>query len=147
MGMIDVGYKEKTVRIAKARARVILGKEITDKIKNNNIPKGNILEIARIAAILAAKKTPELIPLCHNIEVDSIEVNFALQEEIVIIKAIVKATAKTGVEMEAMTACSVAALTIYDMCKMFSREIKILDIELLEKQGGKSGHYKREEKA
>lgn len=147
MGMIDVGDKEKTVRIAKARARVILGKEITDKIKHNNIPKGNILEVARIAAILAAKKTPELIPLCHNIEVDSIEVDFVLQEEIVTIEAIAKATAKTGVEMEAMIACSVAALTIYDMCKMFSKEIKILDIELLEKQGGKSGHYKSQEKA
>ena len=143
IGMVDVGEKKKTVRIAKARGFVKLSPDIVKKIKDNNIPKGNILETARVAGILAAKKTAELIPLCHNIELELVEVDFILKQEGVIIETLAKTTAKTGVEMEAMTACSLAALTIYDMCKMFSKSIEITSIELIEKKGGKSGVYKK----
>lgn len=141
--MIDVGGKEKTVRIAKASAVVELDQEIIEKIKNKTVPKGDVLEIARVAGILAAKKTDEIIPLCHNIEIDYVELCFTLESKAVSIESIAKTTAKTGVEMEAMVACSVAALTVYDMCKMFSKSIKISDIELIEKQGGKSGDYRK----
>ncbi|MFH1504180.1 MAG: cyclic pyranopterin monophosphate synthase MoaC [Candidatus Omnitrophota bacterium] len=141
--MIDVGKKEKTERIARAGAFVELSPEIIEKIKSNAIPKGNVLEIARVAGIMAVKKTDEIIPLCHNIEIEYADVSFMVKQEGVEIESIVKTTAKTGVEMEAMAACSTAALTIYDMCKMFSKSIKITNIELLEKRGGKSGVYKK----
>jgi molybdenum cofactor biosynthesis protein MoaC len=141
--MIDVGAKEKTVRIAKASAVVELGEEIIEKIKNNAVPKGDVLEIARVAGIMAAKKTDEIIPLCHNIEIDYVNLSFIIKSNEVIIESIAKTTAKTGVEMEAMVACSAAALSIYDMCKMFSKSIKISSIELIEKQGGKSGDYRK----
>ena len=142
-GMIDVGLKAKTKRIAIARSYVQLNNEIVDKIRNNQMPKGNILETAKIAGIMAAKKTAELIPLCHNIEIEHVGLEFELHDSGVLIKAEARTTAKTGIEMEVMTACSIAALTIYDMCKMFSHSIKIENIELLEKRGGKSGTYKK----
>lgn len=141
--MIDVGRKEKTVRTAKALAVVELGEEIIERIKNKAVPKGDVLEIARVAGILAAKKTDELIPLCHNIEIDYVNLSFIIKSKDVVIESVVKATAKTGVEMEAMLACAAGALTIYDMCKMFSKAIKISNIELIEKQGGKSGDYRK----
>ncbi|MFH1798949.1 MAG: cyclic pyranopterin monophosphate synthase MoaC [Candidatus Omnitrophota bacterium] len=141
--MIDVGEKGKTVRIAKAAAIVELDQKIIERIKNKTIPKGDVLEISRVAGILAAKRTYEIIPLCHNIEIDYVDLCFTLESKTVSIKSIAKATAKTGVEMEAMVACSVAALTVYDMCKMFSKSIKISNVELIEKQGGKSGDYRK----
>ncbi|UCD15379.1 MAG: cyclic pyranopterin monophosphate synthase MoaC [Candidatus Omnitrophota bacterium] len=141
--MIDVGKKEKTQRIAKAQAFIHLNKEIIKRIKKNNIPKGNVLEIARVAGILAAKKTDSLIPLCHNIELDYVDINFKIKPTGLLIESRVKSRAKTGVEMEAIVACSMAAVTVYDMCKMFSKTIKISDIELLEKRGGKSGDYQK----
>ena len=147
IGMIDVGSKKKTERMCRARGFVLLNEELVEKIKNNEIPKGNILEMARVAGILAAKKTPDLIPLCHTIEIECVNIDFSFEKTKVAIESVVKATAKTGVEMEAMAACSIAALTIYDMCKMFSKEIKISNIELIEKSGGKSGHYKKESEA
>lgn len=142
-GMIDVGQKEKTHRIAKARSFVKLGKEILKKVKDNQIPKGNVLEMARTASIFAAKNTPQLIPLCHIIEIEYADTEFTFKTDGIIVESKVSAHAKTGVEMEALTACSIAALTIYDMCKMFSKEIEIQDIYLLEKTGGKSGDYVR----
>lgn len=143
MGMVDVSVKKNTLRVARARAEVFLGKEIIKKIKTKALPKGDVLEDARISGILACKKTHELIPLCHTIGVEYADICFVLSSERVIIESVVKTTGKTGVEMEAMIACSVAALTIYDMCKMFSKEIEINKIYLLEKEGGKSGHYIR----
>lgn len=142
-GMIDVGAKKKTKRQARAQALVKLNKEIIEKIKNEKMPKGNVLENARAAAILAAKRTSSLIPLCHNIELEYVGVDFLFQEDGILVKSLIKSTGKTGVEMEAMVACSVAALTIYDMCKMFSKSIEIQNVYLLEKRGGKSGTYLR----
>jgi cyclic pyranopterin phosphate synthase len=146
MGMIDVGDKGKTRRTAKARAFVKLNKEIIKRIKNDDMPKGDVLEDARVAAILAVKKTSELIPLCHNIDIEYAEVDFTFKADGILAESTVRTTGKTGVEMEAMVACSVAALTIYDMCKMFTRSIEIKDIYLIEKRGGKSGVYKRDKK-
>lgn len=143
LGMVDVGNKERTQRIAKARVSVTLNKELIDKIKQNEVPKGNVLELARVAGIMAAKKIDQLIPLCHNIELEHVNLEFFFEDDGVRIESIVKATAKTGVEMEALAACSMAALTVYDMCKMFTRSIEIRDLYLVEKRGGKSGDYKR----
>jgi cyclic pyranopterin phosphate synthase len=142
--MIDVGKKRKTKRLARAQAFVKLNKEIIEKIKKQKLPKGNVLENARVAAIFAAKRTSTLIPLCHNIELEYVEVVFSFKEDTILVKSLIKATGKTGVEMEALVACSVAALTIYDMCKMFSKSIEIKNICLLEKRGGKSGIYIKE---
>ncbi len=142
-GMIDVGQKEKTYRLAKAQAFVKLDKEILKKVKNNEIPKGNVLEMTRTASIFAAKNTPQLIPLCHIIEIEYANTEFIFKNDGILIESKVSAHAKTGVEMEALTACTVAALTIYDMCKMFSKSIEIQNICLLEKTGGKSGVYIR----
>lgn len=139
--MIDVGEKERTKRLARAQAYVRLNREIVRKIKANTIPKGNVLEYARIAGILAVKKTPELIPLTHSIEIDYAGIDFSIKADGILIESLVKAYAKTGVEMEALVGCCAAALTIYDMCKMFSRPIEIGKICLLEKRGGKSGDY------
>lgn len=141
--MIDVANKKETKRLARAQASVRLDKKIMKRIKDDFMPKGNVLEIARLAAILGAKNTAGLIPLCHNIELEYVDVDFLLKEDGILVRSLVKATGKTGVEMEAMTACSVAALTIYDMCKMFSKDIEIGNIILLEKRGGKSGIYRR----
>jgi len=143
-GMIDVAKKKKTVRVAKAIAFVKINEAVVKKIKNNQMPKGNVLEMARAAGILAAKKTPELIPLCHTLELEYVAVDFVLKGDGVRITSEAKAIARTGVEMEAMTACSVAALTIYDMGKMFTKSIEITDMYLVEKRGGKSGVYKRQ---
>ena len=142
-GMIDVGPKEKTHRIAKAQAFVKLNREILQKVKNNEMPKGNVLEMARTAGIFAVKNTPQLIPMCHIIEIEYANTDFSFKADGILIESKVSAHAKTGVEMEALTACTAAALTIYDMCKMFSKEIEIQDIYLLEKTGGKSGDYTR----
>ncbi len=143
--MIDVGKKKETKRLARAEAVVRLNKEIIERIKNGSMPKGNVLEAARVAAVLAAKKTASLIPLCHNIELEYAGVDFKLTQDSITAQSLVKSTGKTGVEMEAMVAVSAAALTIYDMCKMFTKSIEIEKIHLLEKRGGKSGVYIRKE--
>lgn len=142
-GMIDVGNKRKTRRMARAQAFVMLNKEIIKRIKNNDTPKGNVLEDARVAGILACKNTALLIPLCHNIELEYAGVDFKFTDDGLIIESLIKSTGKTGVEMEAMVASTVAALTIYDMCKMFAKSIEIQDVCLIEKRGGKSGAYIR----
>jgi len=141
MPMVDVSDKNVTLRTAQAQAVVFLGADIIGKIKSNQIPKGNVLEVSRIAGIQAAKKTPDILPMCHNIELSNVNLEFNVEAEKITITSIVKASAKTGVEMEALTAVGVAALNIYDMCKMFSKSITISDVELLKKTGGKSGDY------
>lgn len=143
LGMIDVTEKVATKRIAKAHAFVKLDKELLEMIKNNKVPKGNILEIARIAGVTGGKKTSDLIPYCHNIQIGKIGVDFKLDNSGVHIYSMAKTTDKTGIEMEAMVACSLAALTIYDMLKMFNKKIEISQVWLTEKDGGKDGIFKR----
>lgn len=141
--MVDVSEKEITTRTAEAYAEVKVSKEIFDAIKNNEIKKGDVLAIAKFAGIQAAKKTSELIPLCHNIFISKIDLELKLNSKkiTVEIKSYAKTTAQTGIEMEALTAVSVAALTIYDMCKAIDKSMVINEIKLLSKTGGKSGNY------
>lgn len=139
--MIDVGEKKDTKRIAKAQAYIKLNPEIVGLIRANKIPKGNVLEAARFAGILAAKNTAGLLPLCHNLPLNYVGVEFTVEKTGVLINTEARCTGKTGVEMEALVAASTAALTIYDMCKMFAQNLEISEVFLLEKQGGKSGHY------
>ena len=143
--MVDVALKQKTIRTAKASCTVSMNKETFLLVKDGNTAKGDVFGIARIAGILAAKKTHELIPLCHPISISSIKINFELDENKYLIKIIsdCKLNDKTGLEMEALTSVSIAALTIYDMCKAVDKNIIISDIKLLEKSGGKSGKFKR----
>ena len=141
--MIDVGAKKDTKRIAKAQAYIKLNAEIVGLIKTGKIPKGNVLEAARFAGILAAKNTAGIIPLCHNLPLNYVGVEFKIKADGVLIEAEARCTGKTGVEMEALVACTVAALTIYDMCKMFAVDLEITEAYLVEKSGGKSGIYRK----
>lgn len=143
INMVDITDKEPTERIAIAKGAVILSKDAYEKVKKLEIAKGDVLTAAKIAGIQAAKRTSTLIPLCHQIPISSIEIAFSFDDDEykIEIKSTVKCTAKTGAEMEALTAVSLSALTIYDMCKSIDRGIIITDIELLEKSGGKSGHF------
>lgn len=141
--MIDVGEKADTKRTARAQAYIKLNPEIIRLIQAGQLPKGNVLEAARFAGILAAKNTAGLIPLCHNLPLNFVGVEFKIENAGILITAEARCTGKTGVEMEALVAASTAALTIYDMCKMFAQDLEIKDIFLLEKLGGKSGHYRR----
>ena len=140
--MIDVSNKIKTLRTAKATGRIFLSSDIINRIKNKRIEKGDVLETAKISGILSAKKTWELISHCHQIPLDNISIDFRLEKDYIEITSIVTAIAKTGVEMEALTAVSVAALNIYDMVKMYGSDAKITDIRLIEKKGGKSDFKK-----
>jgi len=144
--MVDIGGKADTDRIAVAEARVFLSHELLTRIKENNVAKGDVLATARIAAIQAAKKTAELIPLCHTLPLSHVKVDFELGDDppSVIIRTETHAHYKTGVEMEALTAAAVAALTIYDMGKAVDRGMEIGSVRLLEKSGGRSGEWKRE---
>jgi cyclic pyranopterin monophosphate synthase len=135
--MVDVGEKSATVRRATASAKVLLDAETIEILKSNENPKGNPLEIARIAGIMAAKQTSNLIPLCHQINLSKANVTAEIRDFGVYIEAEAKTNAQTGVEMEALTAVSVAALTVYDMCKAVQKDIKITDIQLESKTGGK----------
>jgi len=142
--MVDVGAKEITLRVARASALVHMDRSTLALIRNRKLSKGDVLEVARLAGISAAKRTSDLIPLCHQIPLDSVHIEFAFpDDDHVAIQATARATARTGVEMEAFTAASVAALTIYDMCKSVDRGMVIEQIQLEEKFGGVSGHYKR----
>lgn len=143
MRMVDIGSKEITERQAVVEGIVSLNPKVVLAIKKKKIPKGDCLEAARLAGILAAKKTPALIPLCHPIPIEYAEINFSVGKNKIKITSTVKAKAKTGVEMEALTATAVAALTIYDMCKPLDKNIVISGIKLLKKTGGKSGAYIR----
>lgn len=144
--MVDVTDKAATVREAKARGTIRMTPRIIDQIQSGAIVKGNVLETARIAGIMAAKKTADIIPMCHPLALTHATVDFELQPEnhAIEIRATVRLAGKTGVEMEALTAVSAAALTLYDMCKALDKGMVISDICLLEKSGGKSGTYKME---
>jgi cyclic pyranopterin phosphate synthase len=139
--MVDVGDKPDTVREAVATGRVVMRRETLDLIASGEVPKGDVLAIARLAGILAAKRTPDLIPLCHTLLLTHIGVDFCVCEEdsALEITATVRCVGKTGVEMEALTAVAVAGLTIYDMCKALDPRMRIEGIRLLRKSGGKSG--------
>ena len=141
--MVDVTPKEPTHRRAQARCRVFMKPETTAMVASNAVTKGDVLAVARVAGIQAAKQTPNLIPLCHQLTVGSIYINFNLGDDYVEIEAQVETVDRTGVEMEAMTACSIAALTIYDMCKSTDRSMTIGELALWEKTGGKSGVWRR----
>ncbi len=143
--MVDVSGKEISLRTAEAFAEVKVSKEIFNAIKNNLVTKGDVLSIAKFAGIQAAKRTAELIPLCHNIFISKIDVELKLnsKNKTVEIKSFAKTTAQTGIEMEALTAVSVSALTVYDMCKAIDKSMVISEIKLISKTGGKSGNYSR----
>lgn len=144
--MVDVGEKDITVREAVAVGEVRMNPETLDLILEGRAKKGDVLGVARIAGIMAAKRTPELIPLCHPLALNSVTVGFRPDRarSAIEIEARVRVTARTGVEMEALTAVAVAGLTIYDMCKAVDRTMVISEIRLMEKSGGRSGHFKRD---
>ena len=142
--MVDVTSKEATHRRAIARCKVTMNSDTASKIASGAIAKGDVLAVARVAGIQAAKQTPSLLPLCHPLLVGSVFVNFQIEEHHVEVEAQVETVDRTGVEMEALTACAVAALTIYDMCKSIDREMTITEVALWEKTGGRSGTFRRE---
>jgi cyclic pyranopterin phosphate synthase len=141
--MVDVTPKEPTHRRAMARARITMKAETASAVARGAIGKGDVLAVARVAGIQAAKRAPDLIPLCHPLLVGSVFVNFEIADEHIDVEAQVETVDRTGVEMEALTACAVAALTVYDMCKSMDRGMVITDLALWEKTGGKSGTYRR----
>ena len=143
--MVDVGFKPPTRRIAVASGRVAMKAETLRRITDREIEKGDVLGVARVAGIMAAKRTGEIIPLCHPLGIDSVEIYFQPdgRRSEVKIETRVQSTGKTGVEMEALVATAVSALTIYDMCKAIDRAMRISEIVLLKKSGGKSGTYIR----
>ena len=140
--MVDVSKKKMTVRMAKAQAVVWLGSGIISKMKGDELitKKGPVFQTAIIAGVMGGKKTADFIPFCHTIALEDCQIHIKVEKDSVIIRSTVVVTGKTGVEMEALTACSVAALTVYDMCKALSHEIQIKEIKLIEKRGGKK-HY------
>jgi cyclic pyranopterin phosphate synthase len=141
--MVNVGRKDVTERAAVATALVRISKVLRARIASKSLPKGDVLGVARIAGIMAAKKTSELIPLCHSLDLDAVEVDLTLEARGVLVRATVSTSARTGVEMEALTAVSVAALAFYDMCKSLDRGMVIERVQLEEKRGGKSGTFLR----
>ncbi|MCR9231097.1 MAG: cyclic pyranopterin monophosphate synthase MoaC [bacterium] len=144
--MVDVGGKDVTARVAVAESFVTMEPATQRLILDRQVSKGDVLEIARIAGIMATKKTADLIPLCHPLSISSVRLDYEVQNETTIrIIATVKIDGKTGVEMEALTAVSIAALTIYDMCKAVDRGMSLGPTRLVEKSGGKSGHFIRED--
>ena len=145
ISMVDVGRKRATVREAVAVATVRMQPETLQKLVDRALPKGDVLTTAKVAGVLAAKQTPTLIPLSHSIAIDSVDVTFDLDPKhgTIEVRSIVRCEGKTGVEMEAMTACAVAALTIYDMCKSAEKGISIDNLQLVRKSGGKSGTWER----
>lgn len=142
--MVDVTPKEPSHRRAVARCRVNMQPDTASRIATGAISKGDVLAVARVAGIQAAKQTPMLLPLCHPLLVSAVYLNFAIEEDYVEVEAQVDTVDRTGVEMEALTACAVAALTIYDMCKSVDREMTIGELTLWEKTGGRSGAYRRQ---
>lgn len=143
--MVDVSQKDATVRTATAMGRVNMAAEMLAKIREGRVAKGDVLAVAQVAGIMAAKQTAASIPMCHPLQLSGVDIDFELEENAVKIRATVRCTGQTGVEMEALHAVSVAALTVYDMCKAVQRDMEITDIRLLRKSGGKSGDYHKEE--
>lgn len=144
--MVEVGDKEDSKRLARAQGKILMKEETLKKVMGGQIKKGDVLSVAQIAGIMGAKKTSELIPMCHNIFLTGADIGFKFIETGIEIEATVKTQGKTGVEMEALTAVSLAALTIYDMCKAIDKDMEISDIKLMKKTGGKSGDYVRKSK-
>ncbi|HCG65719.1 MAG TPA: cyclic pyranopterin monophosphate synthase MoaC [Oscillibacter sp.] len=143
--MVDVSEKAQTFRVARAEATVRMAKTTMDKIKEGAIGKGDVLAVAQVAGIMAAKKNSELIPMCHPLLLTKVDISFSIEDTALHILSEVRCRGETGVEMEALTAVSVAALTVYDMCKAVQRDMKIDNVHLLYKEGGKSGVYEAEE--
>lgn len=143
--MVDITEKPFTIRVAKAKATIHMKPETIKLIIDKKIPKGDVISVAKIAGILGAKNTANLIPMCHPLNITSIDINFNINKKLhtIDIESLVKIIGQTGVEMEALTAVTISALTIYDMCKAVDKEMTISDIMLLEKSGGKSGVFKR----
>ncbi|AMX84748.1 cyclic pyranopterin monophosphate synthase accessory protein [Geobacillus subterraneus] len=145
--MVDITNKEDTVRVAVAKTSVTVSEEIYKKMTNHAIEKGDVLAVAQVAGVMAAKKTADLIPMCHPLMLKSVDIAFSWENEADVYKLVITATVKTkgstGVEMEALTATSVCALTVYDMCKALDKGMIIGPTYLVEKTGGKSGHYRR----
>ncbi len=142
--MVDVSPKEPSHRRAVARSRVYMSPETTSLVARGAVNKGDVLAVARVAGIQAAKRTSDLLPLCHTVLIGAITINFDLKDDYIEVETSVDSVGRTGVEMEALTACSVAALTIYDMCKSADRNMVIGETALWEKTGGASGPYRRE---
>jgi cyclic pyranopterin phosphate synthase len=142
--MVDVTQKEPTHRRAIAKGRVLMTPDTASSVARGAIAKGDVLSVARVAGIQAAKRTSDLVPLCHPLLIGAVNVNFEIGDEYIDVEASVETVGLTGVEMEALTACSVAALTIYDMCKSLDKSMTITDVALWEKTGGKSGSYHRD---
>jgi len=141
--MVDINNKKESKREATAIGSIILSKKAINEIKKEKISKGNVLNTARIAGIMAAKKTSDLIPLCHPIPVEAIKIDFDIEDNNINVLAIVSTSSKTGVEMEALMAVNIACLTIYDMIKSIDKHAKINSVKLISKSGGKSGDWKR----
>ena len=142
--MVDVTGKDVTFRQAEAEGRVRMARETVALIRTGGAPKGDVLAVAQVAGIMAAKRTHELIPMCHPLRLTAVDIAFTLEEAAVHIRSKVKCKGETGVEMEALTAASAAALTVYDMCKAVQRDMEITDIRLCRKSGGKIGDYVKE---
>ncbi|MFO7566728.1 MAG: cyclic pyranopterin monophosphate synthase MoaC [Enhygromyxa sp.] len=144
--MVDVASKPETPRMARARARVLMAATTLAKIEAGELGKGDVLGVARLGGITGAKQTATQIPLCHPVRITAVHIDFEIDRALpgVIVEATVEAVDRTGPEMEAMMAASTAALTIYDMCKAIDREMAVAELVLLEKRGGKSGHWRRE---
>lgn len=142
--MVDVGQKPVTQRSATATAQVRMAPETLQQVRQTHLAKGDVLQVARVAGVMAAKRTAELIPLCHSLPLDAVRVDFDFQDEqTLLITGQAEVTGKTGVEMEALTAVTASALTVYDMCKAIDRGIVIGPVQLEEKRGGRSGHWRR----
>ncbi|HEX9872432.1 MAG TPA: cyclic pyranopterin monophosphate synthase MoaC [Candidatus Tectomicrobia bacterium] len=143
--MVDVGDKPDTLREARARGAIVMQPTTLELIRCNAVQKGDVLAVAKIAGIMAAKRTSELIPLCHPLPLTTVDLTFQFnaQEARLDIESVTRVTGKTGVEMEALTAVAAAALTVYDMCKAVDRDMRITDIRLVEKRGGRSGIFRR----
>lgn len=142
--MVDVTEKAATARTAVAEGRIRMNRETAELIRTGGMAKGDVLAVAQVAGIMAAKRTPDLIPMCHTLRLTGVDIAFTLEEEAVHIRATVRCKGETGVEMEALTAVSAAALTIYDMCKAVQKDMEIGEIRLCRKTGGKSGDYEKE---
>ena len=141
--MVDISEKQDSKRTARARATISMAKETIVALQQGDVPKGDVFAVARVAGIQAAKRTGDIIPLCHPLMLSSVKVEFEFNDDKVEIEAEVTTVGRTGVEMEALTACSVSALTIYDMCKSLDKRMEITDLALLQKTGGLSGDFIR----
>lgn len=143
--MVDVSEKTITFRTAVASGRILMAPSTVEAIRTGGVAKGDVLAVAQVAGIMAAKNTAALIPMCHPLMLTGVDIDFTMKDESVEIRAAVRCKGETGVEMEALTAVTAAALTVYDMCKALQKDMTITDVCLLEKTGGRSGCYQREE--